>query len=180
MSAVSRRYAKALFALAKEGNALQPAADQLNRLAVLAADAAIAPVLRSPLLSTIRRRELAETIARHLTLSDLLTRFVRLLADRRRLGDLPALNQHFQDLLDDEFGRVRITIRTAKPLDPDQEQALIATFTTLTGKQVIPSVAVDAELLGGVIVEVGGTVYDGSVRSQLDRLATELAGTASL
>ena len=50
----------------------------------------------------------------------------------------------------------------------------------MTGKQVVPTVAVDPELLGGIVVEVGSKVYDGSVRTQLERLAKELGGTAAL
>lgn len=178
--AVARRYARALFALAKESGALQPTADQLARLAGVAGDATVLPVLRSPLLSTPRRRELAQMLARELRLSELLARFIQLLADHQRLGELPAIADRFQRLLDTELGRVRITIRTATPLDADREAEIIAVFAALTGKQVLSHVVIDAALLGGVVVDVEGKVYDGSVRTQLDRLAKELSGSASL
>ncbi len=177
---VARRYAKALFALAKEAAALQPSADQLGRLADVANDATVGPVLRSPLLSATSRRDLAQMLARELALSDLLTRFVRLLADQQRLGELPAIAERFQHMLDAELGRVRITVRSPRPLDPKQEADLIAVFAKLTAKQVLARVVIDAHLLGGVVVEVEGKVYDGSVRTQLDRLAKELSGAASL
>lgn len=180
MSAVARRYAKALFALAKDAGALQPTADQLARVAQVADEPSVAPVLRNPLLSAGRRKELAEALARELALSDLLGRFVRLLADQQRLAQLPAIAAHFQRRLDEELGRVRVTIRSAAPLDAEQQHELLATFSNLTGKQVIPSVVIDAGLLGGVIVEAEGKVYDGSVHTQLNRLAQALAGTASL
>jgi F-type H+-transporting ATPase subunit delta len=179
MSAVARRYAKALFALAKDGGALQPTADQLARAAAIAGDPTVDPVLRSPLLSAARRRDVAEMLIRELRLPDLLARFVRLLADHQRLAALPAIAEHFRDLLDHELGRVRIAIQSARALEPRQEEAVIATFAKLTGKQVIPTVAVNPDLLGGVIVEAEGKVYDGSVRTHLDRLAKELAGTVS-
>ena len=180
MSAVARRYAKALFALAKEGGTLQPAAEQLERVAAFAGDPTVAPVLRSPLLSAERRAELVAILARETGLSDLLARFVRLLGDHRRLGELRAIHDAFQHLLDAELGRVRISIRTATPLATAAQADIVATFSTLTGKQVLPQVAVEPDLLGGVVVEVEGKVYDGTVRTQLDRLAKELAGTASL
>ena len=178
--AVSRRYAKALFALAKDGNTLQPTADQLLRLAAVGADPAMGPVLRSPMLSVSRRHELAEMLARELTLPDLLARFLQLLADHQRLGELPAIADRYQQLLDAQLGRVRLTIRSAAPLDAQQEADIVSTFATLTGKQVISRVVVDGELLGGVVAEVEGKVYDGSVRTQLDRISKELSGAASL
>ena len=179
MSAVAGRYAKALFALAKEAGALQPTADELGRAAAVAGDPTVEPVLRSPLLSAARRGDLAEMLVRELKLPDLLARFVRLLADQQRLAVLPAIAERFQNLLDRELGRVRITLRSARALDAKQEQDIVATFATLTGKQVIPTVAINPDLLGGVVVEAEGKVYDGSVRTHLDRLAKELIGTAS-
>lgn len=180
MSAVSRRYAKALFALAKERDVLGPTADEVERVAAVAADPAVAPVLASPLLAPKRRHELVRTLVQELALSDLLARFLGLLADHQRLAELPAIAQYFRDLLDRELGRVRVAIRGAMPLSPSQENAIVAAFAKRTGKQVLPQVTIDPDLLGGVVVEVEGTVYDGSLRTQLDRLAKTLAGTASL
>jgi F-type H+-transporting ATPase subunit delta len=179
MSAVAGRYAKALFALAKESSALQPTADQLARAAAVAGDPGVEPLLRSPLLSAARRRDVAEMLIGELQLPDLLARFVRVLADHQRLAALPVIAGRFRDLLDHELGRVRITIQSARALDAQQEKDVIATFAKLTNKQVIPTVAVNPDLLGGVIVEAEGKVYDGSVRTHLDRLAKELAGTVS-
>jgi len=178
--AVARRYARALFALAKEGRLLQPTADQLERVAAVANDPHLGPVLDNPLLSAQRRRDIAQTLIRELALSDLLARFLSLLADHQRLGELDSIADHFRRLLDDEMGRVRIAIRCAAPLDPRQETDLLAVFSKLTGKDIIPQVAVDPDLLGGIVVEAEGKVYDGSVRTQLHRLAKELSGAASL
>jgi len=180
MSAVAGRYAKALFALAKEAGTLPSTADELARVAAQASQPSVAAVLGNPLLPASRRAEIAQLLVRELALSDLLTRFVGLLADHQRLQILPAIHAYVQRLLDQELGRVRVSIRSAAGLQAQQEGDLVAAFTTLTGKQVIPQVSVDPELLGGVVVEVEGKVYDGSVRTQLDRLAKELAGTAGV
>jgi F-type H+-transporting ATPase subunit delta len=179
MSAVSRRYAKAIFALAEDEQSLEPTAEQLGRLAALVQDPTVGPVLRSPLLSPRRRRDLAQTVAQGLSLSNLLTRFLAVLSDHQRLSELPAIAAYFQRLLDQTLGRVRIAIRSARVLDPAQEQQIAAAFARLTGKQVMPAAVVDPELLGGVLVEVEGKVYDGSVRTQLERLAKELSGTVA-
>ena len=180
MSAVARRYAKALFALAKDSRALQPTADELARVAAVGTDSTVGPVLRSPLLSPSRRHELAQMLTRELRLSELVGRFLQLLADHQRLGELPAIAERYQLLLDIEMGRVRITIQSASPLDATQEADIVATFEKRTGKKVIARVEIVPELLGGILVEVEGKVYDGSVRTQMNRLARELSGTASL
>ena len=180
MSAVARRYATALFALAKEATAVAPTAEELARVATLAAEPAISAVLGSPLLSPAHRLEFARTLAGEIKASPLLTRFVSLLADHQRLAELPAIHRYFQQLLDEDLGRVRVTIRSSSALSAQQQTVLVAAFANITGKQVIPTVVVDPELLGGVVVEAAGKVYDGSVRTQLTRLAKELTGTASL
>jgi F-type H+-transporting ATPase subunit delta len=178
MSAVGRRYAKALFALSREAAALEQTADQLNGMAAIASDPTVEPVLRNPLLSSDRRLAVAETLIRGLGASDLLSRFVRLLADHQRLSELPSIADHFQQLLDDELGRVRITVGSASPLEPQQHDSIVSAFSKLTGKRVMPHTLVDPNLLGGVAVEVQGKVYDGSVRTQLERLAKQLGATA--
>ena len=180
MSSVARRYAKALFGLAQEAGTLEATGTDLQRLAAVSADPGLKVVLSSPLLSVARRNELAQTIASELKLSDLLTRFVRLLADHQRLGVLRLIQIHYQRLLDESLGQARVLIRTASKLDPHQQNALVAAFSKLTGKRVLADIIVDPSLLGGVVVEVGGRVYDGSVRTQLDVLAKQLAGSTSI
>ncbi len=180
MSAVARRYAKALFELAQESNTLEAVAEQLDRLTAVALDPSVDRVMVSPLLSPAQRSGLAQTLATELGLSDLLTRFLRFLADQKRLGSLAAINEQFGRMIDSAMSRVRITIRTSMPLDEAQQAEIVSKFSTLTGKQVLPSVVIDPALLGGVVVEAAGKVYDGSIRTQLNRLAAELAGTASL
>jgi F-type H+-transporting ATPase subunit delta len=180
MSMVSRRYAKALFTLAREDRALEETAGQLDRLAALVRDPTVGPVLRSPLLAPSRRRALTQTLAHELALTDLVKRFLGVLSEQQRLAELPAIADHFQHFYDQTLGRVRIAIRTARPLDTSQQEQIVGAFARLTGKQVLPTVTADPELLGGVLVEIDGKIYDGSVRTQLQRLAKALAGASAL
>ena len=101
MSTVARRYAKALFGLAHDAGVLEPTMEQLNHMAAIANDPAVAPVLRNPLLSADRRAAVAALMAREVAASDLLTRFARLLADHQRLAELPAIAAEVQRMLDD-------------------------------------------------------------------------------
>lgn len=180
MSAVSRRYARALFALAKEGKLVDTTAEGLAHAATIAADPTVRGMLDNPLVAPGRRRDLARTVAREVNASPLLTNFICLLADHQRLAALPAIDRHFQALLDQDLGRVRVAIRSAAPLSQPQYNDVVATFTKLTGKQVVPSATVDPDMLGGVVVEAEGKVYDGSVRTHLARLAKAITGSSAL
>lgn len=179
-SRVARRYAKAVVALAREAGELRTVADELGRLATLAEEPTVAAVLRSPTLTLERRLALVETLVRELGCGTLVANLLRVLARQHRLGEIAGIRAHVQTLLDAELGRLRMTIRTARPLEPAQQEAIIAAFARRTGKEVIPAVTVDPDLLGGVQVEVAGTVFDGSVRTRLARLARELVGPTSL
>lgn len=177
---VSRRYARALFALAQEGAALEATAAELGRAAAIAADPEVRRVLRNPLLSAKSRADITRLIIDHIKPSDLVERFLHLLSDRQRLDELPNMDRRFQAQLDQALGRVRIDVRSARPLADAQRDSIVAAFEALSGKDVIPAETVDPELLGGVVVEAEGRVYDGSVKTHFARIAKELAGAASL
>lgn len=174
---VARRYAKALFALARDEQALERVAVELESLATLARDPAVGDTLANPLLSFAARRAIARTLADQLQLSTTTRNFLGLLAEHQRLDQLVAIADHYRRLLDEQLGQVRARITSAVALSPTQKDEIVATFARLTGKRVLPTLAVDADLLGGVIVEVEGKVYDGSLRTQLGRLAASIAGS---
>jgi F-type H+-transporting ATPase subunit delta len=176
IGSVARRYAKAVFALAQEAQALDFTGAELDRLATLAADPALAPMLANPLLSPAARRTIAQTLAEQLGLRPLTRNLLLLLADQQRLDHLAGIAAHYRRRLDDTFGRVRATIVSATALSAAQQAQLTDTLAQASGKQVLVTARVDPALLGGVVVDMDGTVYDGSVRTQLVRLARQVAG----
>ena len=180
LGSVARRYAKAIFALAREQSVHESVAQELARVVATASDPTVASTLRNPVLSSARLHALVDTFVKEFALSDLVTRFLKLLAERRRLQELPNIFAEFQRLLDRELGQTRARIRSASPLSEPQQTQIIDKFSHLTGKRIIPQVEVDAALLGGVVVEIEGRVYDGSVYTQLTRAAKGLSGTAVL
>lgn len=180
VGSVSRRYARAIFAVAEEQGTLEQTADELRLLGAIGQDADIAAALANPLLSATARRGLAGTIADNLKLSPTTRNFVSLLADHRRLDQLVGIAQAFTDVLDQKLGRVRATITSAVPLFDAQRQELIGALERKLGRTVLAETSVDPQLLGGVVVDVDGTVYDGSVRTQLRTLANRIAGGRSL
>jgi len=87
-----------------------------------------------------------------------------------------ALPDGYDTLLDDELGRVRVAIRSATALSAVERNELIELARRLTDRQeILAATELDSELIGGVVLDIGGTVYDGSLRTQLARLTREMA-----
>lgn len=170
MSAVARRYAKAVFALAQEQHQIEAVGQQLLAAMELLATPPLPEVIASPLLAAERRRAIVRTVSQQLALSPVMSTFLLLLADRRRLDQMASIADHYQRLEDRALGRVRLLIRSAVPLSENQRTRIADAFQRMLGRTVLARVEVEPALLGGVIAEAEGKVYDGSVRTQLERL----------
>jgi len=172
---IARRYAKALFAVARETDALAATAGELDRLASIAAAPEVAEALANPLLSETRRRQLAVAISEDLALRAETRNFVCVLADHKRLDQLTGIADQFHRLLDRHLGQVRATLTSSTPLASEDVDRVVAAFAAKTGKKVLAETRVDPGLLGGVVVDIEGKVYDGSLRNQLRGLAESIA-----
>jgi F-type H+-transporting ATPase subunit delta len=175
--AVAKRYARALFSLGTEnGGGFEAIGRELANLADLFRAGRLAHVFGAAALDARTRSELADRLAREAGLSPLLANFVRVLADNGRLEALEAIEREYRRLSDRRLGQVRAKVRSARSLDAAELDAIAGAFERRTGRKVLPEVEVDAELLGGVVVEIQGRVYDGSSRRELERLRHTLAG----
>jgi len=177
IGSIARRYAKALFLLAEEQGALEQTGIELQQLAELAAAPEIAATLANPLLGAEARRAVAVVVAEQLALSGTMKNFVCLLADNHRSNQLVGIAEQYRRMLDEVRMRVRAVIRTSVELGEAEAEKIVGVFERVTGKTVLAEREVDAGLLGGVVVEVGGTVYDGSLKTQLAKLAASIAGS---
>jgi F-type H+-transporting ATPase subunit delta len=101
--------------------------------------------------------------------------FVGILVDRERLPILEEIIEAYQKFLDERVGIVRARIISAQMLDVGQQKELQARLGKATGKQIRMEVAVDPGLIGGMIAQVGSTIYDGSVRQQLEAFKARLS-----
>ncbi|MEA2626141.1 MAG: F-type H+-transporting ATPase subunit delta [Candidatus Binatota bacterium] len=174
---VAKRYARALFSLDDEDGQgeFENTAQELARLAALMHGD---PGLRravDPTLDAPSRKAVAERLAEALHFSPRLGNFLALLAENNRLRFLDQIAREYRGLADRKLGRVRARIRTAKPLDDDAVRRIVEVFEAKLGKKVLAEVTIEPALLGGVIVESQGRVYDGSTRTQLERLQGVLA-----
>jgi len=172
---VARRYARALLE-ASEAGSLVATADQLSAMAgLVATNEALGDVIRNPAYSRAQRHGVVDGLVQLLKPeSPVLPNFLRLLVDRHRLASLPDIARLFRDMADEKAGRVRGTVVSAVPLDPQSIRQLESTLSQVVKKQVVLDTRVDREVLGGVSTQVGSVVFDGTLRTQLDDLKRAL------
>ena len=104
--------------------------------------------------------------------------FLFVVIDHRRIHDLPSIVEAFDVLLDERLGYVRANVESAHALNDSQRASLESELSRISGKKAKVAFATDSSLIGGVVARVGGKVYDGSVRGQLERLRLKLAAGA--
>jgi F-type H+-transporting ATPase subunit delta len=172
---VARRYARALLAASPSG-AVVGIADQLSALAnLMESNPPLADVVRNPAYTRGQRHGVVDALIQLLKPeAPLLPNFLRLLVDRHRLEMLPDIARLFRDMADEKAGRVRGTVVSAIPLEPESIKQLESTLSHLVQKQVVLDTRVDRQVLGGVSTQVGSVVFDGTLRSQLDDLKRAL------
>ena len=117
---------------------------------------------------------MVEALAGSLACEQAVTRFLTLLVERNRLNLLNDIVAAYRKFLDESLGLVRAQVTSASELDARQKQVLATRLERLTGKRVRMEVAVDSALIGGFIARVGGTIYDGSIRQQLQMFKRRL------
>jgi F-type H+-transporting ATPase subunit delta len=170
-TAAARRYARALFSLAGEEVRVGAVRDELAALRrVFNENADLHHAIFRPLHPAAERRAVLGALSASLGSSRTVTNFLRLLVDRRRLIDFDAICEEFGRLADVAAGRVRAAVVSAIPLREEQRERLRRALAARTGKQVELAESVDPSLLGGVVANVGGVVFDGSLRTQLAQL----------
>jgi F-type H+-transporting ATPase subunit delta len=177
---IARVYAEALYALAERDGRAADAGTELDTLIrdVLDKHPQIGAFFANPAL-TRRSRGPILTAALSGHVSPLLANFIGVLNQNNRLDLLRPIAAAYNDMLDQRAGRIRVSVRSAVPLDDGEQDRIRQTLGTAFGKQPVLSVRVDPELLGGLVVQVGDKVYDSSVRSRLEALRTQLLAGSS-
>jgi F-type H+-transporting ATPase subunit delta len=174
-SAVALRYAKALFALGEESGQLEAIVAELGRAAsTYESSAELRQALENPLVPHPAKRSIVTEVAQRLSLGASSKNTLLLLSDRRRLRALPAIVRELRVLSDKKRGVVRAVVTTAKPLSAAYQERLKVQLEKMTGKKVELDVSEDASLLAGVVARIGDRVYDGSLRSRLAEMRTQL------
>jgi len=175
-TAAAERYAKALFQLAKESGTVADIRRELRDLGTLLEEnAELGDVLLQPIHPAGERRGVLNAITEKLAASTVLRSFYSFLIDQRRLVDVGAIEEAYGALADADAGLSKATVRAAAPLTDEQRSRLQRALSSQAGHDVEFDVEIDESLLGGVVAQIGDTVFDGSLRSQLEQLRASLS-----
>ena len=172
----ARRYADAVFDLARQENSYDRWAADLDRLAALLRVPLVARALTSPVISPSRKMAIIE--AEVPNLSPQTRSLLQLLLHRDRLELLPDIAAAFHERLDQERGIVTAHVTSAAPLDAAEQDGLAAKLAAYVRRQVRLETSVDPGIIGGVVVRIGDLLIDGSVRGRLEALRRRLAAGA--
>jgi F-type H+-transporting ATPase subunit delta len=175
-SRVAKRYARALLGLSEDRNQLEAWGAELERLARILDAPEVASRLESPEVSHQTRIDVVGKMAERLALSYPLRSFAMVVARHGRTAELGAIAQAYRDQLDEMLGLTRATLTFATPPSDQDVSALVRDLEAVVHRTVIATVNVDQSLLGGVVAELEGKIYDGSLATQLSEAQRRLAG----
>ncbi len=175
MSQLARRYAKALFAVAKEQSDVEPVRRALDDLDRTWADSRELRLLfESPAVVADVRRKVLDAIATRMSLPVSVKHTCFLLSDRRRMRFLPDVVAAFRALSEGEAGTARVEVVTATPMPDSYYAEIQRAIEAASGQKVLLEKKQDPAILGGVITRMAGRVLDGSLRTRLAELGDQL------
>ena len=174
---VARRYASALADVVLERGEAREVQEELTAWERLfQSSESLQEVFRNPTIPLDRKRAVLNKLIERTRPRPTTVNFLKVLLQKQRLTDLAAINRKFAEVLDVRGGMVAATVTTARSVPADAQQQLHATLSNLTSSNVRVNFATDKELIGGLVTRIGSTVYDGSVRNQLQQIKEKMAG----
>jgi len=172
------RYAKALAeVVTAPGSTIDPpgALAQLRSVSeVIAESMQLRNVLLSPAVPAARKRAVMGRVAEPLGVSKTVRNFLFVVIDHQRTAELPEILETFQNVLRERQGIAETEVFSAAALKDAQKKEITQMLERVTGKKIEATFSLDANLIGGVRVRVGDTIYDGSLRNRLDDLRERL------
>lgn len=133
-------------------------------------------VLLSPAVDSTKKREIVREVGRRIGIAEPVRNFLYIVINHKRVELLATMISMLRAWLDNQLGIARIEVTSAESIDATLRQSLLNSFGRVIGRQVRARFHEDPELLGGAVVRYGSTVYDGSLRTQLNALDRVLAG----
>ena len=168
---IAGRYAQALFELAREQGTLAALESDTDALgAALKGSPDFAAMIASPVIERQDQAAAVQAVAARMGVSTLMANTLALMATKRRLFVMPQLVADLQSRIAAEKDEVTVEVTSASPLSPAQSQALMDTLKASSGKAIKLNASVDESLIGGLIVKLGSTMIDTSVKSKLAAL----------
>ncbi|HYL84867.1 MAG TPA: ATP synthase F1 subunit delta [Candidatus Angelobacter sp.] len=176
MKSASLQYANALADIALAQGAAEPAAKQLQEFGTAYEQSAeLRTFLASPAVTVEAKHAVIEKIIKRQGASKIVRNLLFVITDHRRTQLIPEILATFQQVIRQRQGVAEANVASAVDLSAAQKKELVATLAKLTGKKIEMKYSQDPALLGGVVVRIGDTIYDGSLRSRLNEMRNRLA-----
>ncbi len=171
---IARNYAETLFELADRNNELEEYGVAIETVALLIEeDPKFRLFLETPRIDDEDRKQVVRD-AFSTALPKHVVNFVLVTIDKRRQRLLPTISSEYQALLDERLGREHVQVTVARAVDDSTRQVIAERLSAVLGKEAIPHIRVRPEILGGLVVRTGDTIYDGSVRRRLEGMRRRL------
>ncbi|HKV26647.1 MAG TPA: ATP synthase F1 subunit delta [Candidatus Acidoferrales bacterium] len=175
MSALAQRYAAALADAAFAHNAVENVKRGLGEFSsIYESSPELRNALTTPAIGPEAKKAVIGELAQKMGLDGEVKNFLFVLVDHGRTGILSEIRRAFEMEVNARMGIVDASVTSARELSADEKSRLTQTLERVTGKKVQAQYQLDASLIGGTTVRIGSTIYDGSVREQLNRLRTQL------
>ena len=177
MATVTNTYSRAFVdvVIDRKLDAAKVLAEAQSIAAMVASSKDLREVWEAPSIPTDEKQKLLDAIVAKAKISREVRNFVAVLIDHRRVSFLDAIVKQFEQDLNQRLGFAVAEITSARDLSDAERRNLESEVETLTGKKVRASYAKDASILGGAMVRIGSTIYDGSVKGQLERMKEALS-----
>jgi F-type H+-transporting ATPase subunit delta len=171
ISNISKRYARAFFEIAGEEKKLEQYYNELSQFSsVMSENKDLGGFLANPVFEQDVKKKVLEKIIGKMTLSPMTVNFLKLLVDKNRIDVLPDIDTCYRQMMDEALKKTRVTVKTAFPLSTEMQNYIMSNLKKMTGRQVEVTLEDDKSLLGGIVIGVGDTLYDGSIKNQLNNM----------
>ena len=175
LQTIARRYASALADVALDRNEEDRVQLEINSWGdLIENNSQLSEVFANPTIPYDQKRKVLEELITRSRIGDTSASFLRVLLRNQRLAQLKYIAERFGQVLDDRHGIVGANVTTARPIPEDVKTALRDALSAKTGRNVRLAFTTDESIIGGVVTQIGSTIFDGSVQGHLDRLGSEL------
>jgi len=172
---ISRRYATALADVVLKTGEVEIVKSELTTWEqMIAGSESLHSAFGNPSIAHLKKEQVLEALIAKARPTKTTANFLRVLLRNSRLTELREINERFAIVLEERSGSILAEVSSARELSENQKNELKANVEKLTGKQVKLNFDINNELIGGVVTRIGSTIYDGSVKTQLENLREQL------
>ena len=174
---VARRYATALADIVTKTNETSFVQTELKTWEnMISGNADLHTAFGNPVISQVNKEKVLENLIAKTQPTKTTSNFLRILLRNSRLTEIREINEKFASVLEERSGTISAQITSARVLSEAEKAEMQINLSKLTGKTVSLNFAIDETLIGGVVTRIGSTVYDGSVKTQLEELKQQMIG----